>query len=323
MSIKWYRSSGKRVLAPKRDKPKSPKNIPIKKPKKLGLPKFPKIKKPRVHLPFVVAENRTSFNSNLSAAGLTAVMEIAKEKHLEAGLTKWIVVHENAGTCPNSKVSADTPSDEVGTKVCTYLASKTWGTLSQFMDYIKDKSKNNGTTPADGIWGASHVNCRCYITVQLNDPAVKGRNAVYEIYTDPALGAGRGGPTVSAGYALAGGNITAEELDKVVSPTKITDLTKFNDKNKEVRKEYRNRYDIFDHEVKPESSEWYEKQPGYVLPPAQPAAPPPTVEAPAVIEEPRTTGVVVPEETEEQKVERLKKEKDAELKAAPKVPGLP
>jgi hypothetical protein len=235
-SIEWYRGAGKRVLTPRRDKPRAPKNVRPKKPKKLGLPRFPKIEKPRVHLPFVQAYNN-KFHSNLSAAGLSEVMRIAERNHLKAGEVRWVRGSELSHRREDGRVVDECPLVE-GRKLCDILGIMSWGTLDEFI------SDCGGSDKAEGIWAMSHINCRCHITIKLFDPASTGRYAIFEVYTNPLDGAGRS-VTVAAGFAWASGTIPESEL--VTGDFEhITELNKMDSTDADERELARIRHDVFD-----------------------------------------------------------------------------
>ena len=306
-SIRWYRSGGKRVLTPRRDNPKSPKSIKPKRPKKLGRPRYPKIRKPRVMLPFVQAVDRSAFNSNLSSAGLSAVMKIAEANGLEIGTIRWIRGSHTELECP--------PAYEGALEgICDALARRSWDGIGQFMSEMRGSG--------DGIWGVSHINCTCHISLRLFDPSNPGRHAIFEVFTNPIDGVNPmgSGSTIAGGYALAGGNIPEDQIAGL-SFKQVTDLNKMDSTDKDVRREYKNKEDIFDQQVRPSSREWYDNDPAFVAQPpagAHPITEPPVAAEPAPAAEPtplptipRAKPELEPELTPEEE-ERRRKEEEAQ-----------
>lgn len=275
MSIKWYRGASfksKRVLTPRRDKPTAPKSIKPKKPKMLGKPKAPGIYKPRVRLPFVTAINKTTFNSNLSASGLSAVSRIANDLGLKAGEVRWHWSPESKTTCtPFGASTICKALDEASNR-------NPWKTLDEF------QSQCNGE--GDGLWGMSHINCKCYVSILLFDeknPQDTSKQIVFEVYTDPAYGAGRGGlsqvfvdgkpvgggNTLAAGYAIVEGKSSPSQVAEInrrmdsMSPAErqkywdeMTEMNKVDSSNVSERALALIKYDDFDKERGMESGVW-------------------------------------------------------------------
>lgn len=299
MSIKWYK--GAKRVEPRRDNPTAPKSVKPRKPPKKGLPRFPKIRRPVVTLPFVKAVNYTTFNSNLSAAGLSAIMDIAAKNNLRIGTVRWVRSSQDELDCP------PVHKDSIY-RVCDALAKKSWDNIEAFMASIR----GNG----DGIWGVSHINCKCSITVKLFDPQDANRYAVYEVYTDPMEGAGRG-TTVAAGYGWAEGTLTEEQLAGH-DFTQITDFNKMDSDDDAERELSKKKNDIFDKRVRPSAPEWFEGVPEGGRPLSEPAPLPPAAPEPSLAvpepaleaePEPAAEAAVEPAETEEERRRREEQEK--------------
>lgn len=295
MSIKWFRGAGDRVLSPRRDNPSAPKSVKPRKPKKLGLPKFPKVRKPRITMPFVQAVNKKTFLPNLSGAGLIAVREIAAKNHLNAGEVRWVLGHEGSD-CPPA--ASDGPLSLK--RMCPVLSKMSWPTLDAFESFaIKS---------GDGIWGASHINCRCHITVKLVDTKTN-RYALYEVYTNPTDGADRG-VTSAGGYAWASGTISESEI-KELGPEQITDLNKLDSSDAGERA-------VYEEKVKRDlNPDWFSKDPSLMekepegattVSPAEPADEP--------VAEPVPQAVELEQEAEPtpEEIERLRKEEEEKQK---------
>jgi hypothetical protein len=225
MTIKWYRGAGKRVLTPRRDKPTAPKDKKPKKPKKIGRPRSPGVEKPQIIVPFIKAYrrdeiSRLAFRANMSLSGLDAIRKIASRAQppLSLGETTWVYSGEKSGDCSRY---GDEPA-----YACPVLASKgPWPTLDSFIAFtppsrVRYRKTKNG--PAGGavekseyevgLWGKSHLNCTCYISVKMFDKSSPSRYAVFEVYTDPAQGSDRPGGTSSLGYAYVEGSIPMDIL---------------------------------------------------------------------------------------------------------------
>lgn len=194
-SIRWYRGSGRRVLNPRRDKPTAPKDLPKKKkPRRLGLPRSPKFRAPRIKLPFVQARNTTTFNANLSSSGISSVMDIAEKNGLKIGNISWHL--SGKGESSGSGKGLSCANSALG-KTCLELSHETWNSIGDFI-----RECQGGNPQDSGIWAISHVNCTCWIKMTLFDQKNPDVRAIYNVYTDSAAAEGDSDGTSRSGYNL-------------------------------------------------------------------------------------------------------------------------
>lgn len=188
MSIKWYRGAGRRVLTPRIDKPKGPKKLPIKKPKKMGLPKAPGARKPRVRVPFVIKAGVA--RQNTSVAGLNLIKRLERENKMIISRIEWIRASSKANKNVRGPAS-ECPNVGGSRNICDQLElrSKDWARdpWGQFVEAAKlGFPRTNGF----GMWALSHINCDCQLRITMigTEPG-SDRRAVFMLSasTDPAM----------------------------------------------------------------------------------------------------------------------------------------
>jgi hypothetical protein len=183
MSIKWYRGAGKRVLTPRRDKPKGPKPLRHKKQKKLGKPKKPGVSKPHVKVPFIAKAKLAHGGKNTSVAGLNAVMRIARENKMVIDEIVWITSQSDvSGGGHECRVV----NESSGAGICDVLgAGNGWRGPDAMSQFQSSAAMSYPMTRGYGIWALSHNNCKSSVRMVMSGP--NGRAAfIVNAQTDPS-----------------------------------------------------------------------------------------------------------------------------------------